>query len=66
MDYAGLAQAERLHPDHPSGIIGSVVATWLGQQIGWYGPGDGAGFLASIVGAVIILLAWGQIVRSRA
>jgi uncharacterized membrane protein YeaQ/YmgE (transglycosylase-associated protein family) len=48
------------------GVIGSVVATWLGQAIGWYGPGDGAGFIASVVGAVILLLAWGQIARSRA
>ena len=45
------------------GIVGSVLATWLGQAIGWYGAGDGAGFIASIVGAVIILLIWGQIAR---
>jgi uncharacterized membrane protein YeaQ/YmgE (transglycosylase-associated protein family) len=45
------------------GIIGSVVATLLGQAIGWYGPNDGAGFIASIVGAVIVLLAWGQLAR---
>jgi len=45
------------------GIVGSVLATWLGQQIGWYGPGDSANFIGAIVGAVIILLAWGQIAR---
>lgn len=45
------------------GIVGSVVATWLGQKIGWYQYGDGAGFLASVVGAVIILLIWGQVAR---
>ena len=45
------------------GIVGSVLATWLGQAIGWYEAGDGAGFIASIVGAVIILLVWGQIAR---
>lgn len=45
------------------GIVGSLLATWLGQAIGWYGAGDGAGFIASIVGAVIILLAWTQLVR---
>jgi uncharacterized membrane protein YeaQ/YmgE (transglycosylase-associated protein family) len=48
------------------GIVGSVLATWLGQAIGWYGPGDGAGFIASVVGAVIILLAWSQIAARRA
>ena len=47
------------------GIVGSVLATWLGQAIGWYGPGDGAGFIASIVGAVIVLLIWGQVSRRR-
>lgn len=45
------------------GIIGSVLATWLGQAVGWYGPGDSANFLGAIVGAVIILLAWSQIAR---
>ncbi|KKB85338.1 membrane protein [Devosia limi DSM 17137] len=45
------------------GIVGAVLATWLGQAIGWYQQGDGAGFIASIVGAVIILLAWTQIAR---
>ena len=48
------------------GIVGSVLAPWLGQAIGWYGPGDGAGFIASIVGAVIVLLIWGQVARRRA
>lgn len=45
------------------GIVGSVLATWLGQQIGWFGPGDGANFIGAIVGAVIILLAWDQLAR---
>jgi len=47
------------------GIVGSVLATFLGQAIGWYGPNDGAGFIASIVGAVIILLVWAQLARRR-
>ena len=37
------------------GIVGAIFATWLGQEIGWYGPGQGAGFLGAIVGAVLIL-----------
>ncbi|WDR05018.1 GlsB/YeaQ/YmgE family stress response membrane protein [Devosia rhodophyticola] len=45
------------------GIVGSLLATWLGQVIGWYGPNDGANFIGAIVGAVIILLAWTQIAR---
>jgi len=47
------------------GIVGAVVATWLGQAIGWYQPGDGAGFIGAIVGAVIVLLLWSQIARGR-
>jgi uncharacterized membrane protein YeaQ/YmgE (transglycosylase-associated protein family) len=45
------------------GIVGSVVATWLGQAIGLYGPNDGAGFIGAIVGAVIVLLIWGAFAR---
>lgn len=47
------------------GIAGAFVATWLGQAIGWYGPNDQAGFIGAIVGAVIILLIWGVVVRKR-
>lgn len=47
------------------GIVGSVLATWIGQQVGWYGPNDGAGFIASIVGAIIILVIWGMVARRR-
>ncbi|PWS38588.1 GlsB/YeaQ/YmgE family stress response membrane protein [Falsiroseomonas bella] len=37
------------------GIVGAVVATLIGQSIGWYQPGDGAGFVGAVVGAVILL-----------
>jgi uncharacterized membrane protein YeaQ/YmgE (transglycosylase-associated protein family) len=47
------------------GIIGAFVATYLGQAIGWYGPDQGAGLIGAIVGAVLILLVWGYIERSR-
>jgi uncharacterized membrane protein YeaQ/YmgE (transglycosylase-associated protein family) len=48
------------------GIAGAFLATYLGQAIGWYGPNDQAGFIGAIVGAVIVLLIWGAIVRKRA
>ncbi len=48
------------------GIIGAVVATYLGQAIGWYGPGEGAGFIGAIVGAVIVLAIWHFIARQNA
>ncbi len=47
------------------GIVGAFVATWLGQQIGWYGPDDGAGFIGAIVGAIIVLFIYGLIVGRR-
>jgi uncharacterized membrane protein YeaQ/YmgE (transglycosylase-associated protein family) len=45
------------------GIVGAFVATYLGQLIGWYRPDQGAGFIASIVGAVVVLAIWGMIAR---
>jgi uncharacterized membrane protein YeaQ/YmgE (transglycosylase-associated protein family) len=41
------------------GIVGAFVASWLGQALGWYGPGEGAGFIGAIVGAIIVLFIWG-------
>jgi uncharacterized membrane protein YeaQ/YmgE (transglycosylase-associated protein family) len=37
------------------GIVGSMLATWLGRVIGLYGPDASAGFLMSVVGAIIVL-----------
>lgn len=48
------------------GVIGAFVATFLGQQLGWYQPGEGAGLIGAIVGAVITLLIWGFVSRRRA
>jgi uncharacterized membrane protein YeaQ/YmgE (transglycosylase-associated protein family) len=38
------------------GIVGAFVATFLGQSLGWYRPGEGAGLVGAIVGAIIVLL----------
>ena len=38
------------------GIAGSILATYIGQAIGWYHAGQGAGFIMSVVGAVVLLL----------
>jgi len=45
------------------GIAGAVLAGFLGQAVGWYEAGEGAGFLAAIVGAVIILFIYRLIAR---
>jgi uncharacterized membrane protein YeaQ/YmgE (transglycosylase-associated protein family) len=47
------------------GIAGSLVATWIGRQIGWYEADQGARFIGSVVGAVIILAIYGFVVRNR-
>jgi uncharacterized membrane protein YeaQ/YmgE (transglycosylase-associated protein family) len=38
------------------GIAGAFVAKFIGQQFGWYGPNEPAGFLAAVGGAIILLL----------
>ena len=45
------------------GIAGAVVAGFIGQSLGWYEQGEGAGFLAAIVGAVIILFVYRLVSR---
>ncbi len=37
------------------GVAGSLAATFLGQAMGWYVAGEPAGFMASLVGALIVL-----------
>lgn len=43
------------------GIVGAFVATYLGQALGWYSAGEGAGLIGATVGAIIVLLIWGAI-----
>ncbi|HEY9020177.1 MAG: GlsB/YeaQ/YmgE family stress response membrane protein [Paracoccaceae bacterium] len=45
------------------GVIGAFVATYLGQGLGWYGPGEGAGLIGAAVGAIIVLMVWGFMQR---
>jgi uncharacterized membrane protein YeaQ/YmgE (transglycosylase-associated protein family) len=48
------------------GIVGSMVATFLGQRLGWYGNGESAGFIGGIVGAVILLAIYRLLISGRA
>jgi uncharacterized membrane protein YeaQ/YmgE (transglycosylase-associated protein family) len=60
-------------PNEPSGfilttilgIVGAFVASYLGQALGWYGPGEGAGLIGAIVGAVVVLGVWGILSKNR-
>jgi uncharacterized membrane protein YeaQ/YmgE (transglycosylase-associated protein family) len=47
------------------GIAGAFVAKYIGQQIGWYGPDDAVGFVASVIGAVILLAIYRVLFRRR-
>jgi len=61
-------------PNEPSGfilttilgIVGAFVATFLGQALGWYQPGEGAGLIGAVVGAIIVLFVWGMISKRNA
>ena len=47
------------------GVAGAVLAGFLGQMLGWYRPGEGAGFLAAIVGAILILFIYRLVAGRR-
>jgi len=47
------------------GVAGSVVATMLGRAIGWYQEGESAGFIMSLIGAVLLLAIYHAVIRRR-
>jgi uncharacterized membrane protein YeaQ/YmgE (transglycosylase-associated protein family) len=48
------------------GIVGAFVATFLGQALGFYSPGEGAGFIGAVVGAIVVLFVWGIFAKKNA
>ena len=60
-------------PNNPSGFIlttvlgiaGAFLATFIGQQIGHYGPNQGAGFITATIGALVVLFIWNRLVDRR-
>jgi len=48
------------------GIAGALIASYLGRALGWYGPGEAAGFIMSVVGAIVLLFVWGMIKKRNA
>jgi uncharacterized membrane protein YeaQ/YmgE (transglycosylase-associated protein family) len=46
------------------GIVGSLIATYGGQALGLYRPGEGAGFIGSLIGAIILLVIY-RLIRGR-
>jgi uncharacterized membrane protein YeaQ/YmgE (transglycosylase-associated protein family) len=47
------------------GVAGALVGGWLGQAFGWYRPGEGAGYIVSILGAIILLWIYRLVVARR-
>ena len=47
------------------GIVGAFVASFLGKALGWYSPGEGAGLLGAVVGAIIVLIVYGLVTGRR-
>ena len=45
------------------GIAGSIVATYAGQFFGWYQPGQSAGFVGALVGAIVLLVGYHLVAR---
>lgn len=64
--------ARALHPGRDSlglimtavlGIVGSFVASYAGQFMGWYPPGAAAGWIASVVGAIVVLFVYTRLFK---
>jgi uncharacterized membrane protein YeaQ/YmgE (transglycosylase-associated protein family) len=59
-------------PNNPSGFIltavlgiaGAFIATFIGQAIGHYEPGQGAGFITATIGAIVVLFIWNRLVAA--
>jgi len=47
------------------GILGSLVAGWFGQAVGWYGPDEPGGFIAATLGAIGVLALYYAVMGSR-
>ncbi len=47
------------------GIVGAFAASYLGQEAGWYQAQDSTRLVEAVFGAVVLLLIWGFLFRSR-
>jgi len=72
--FAGVI-AKFLHPGRENmgfiittilGIAGALVATFIGKAVGWYEPGQGAGIIGAVVGAILLLVIYGAVAKKAA
>jgi uncharacterized membrane protein YeaQ/YmgE (transglycosylase-associated protein family) len=47
------------------GIVGAFVASYLGRAMGWYAPGEGAGLIGAVIGAIVVLAIWAAVAKRR-
>jgi uncharacterized membrane protein YeaQ/YmgE (transglycosylase-associated protein family) len=47
------------------GVVGALLATFLGRLIGWYQPGESAGFIGAVVGSIILLVIYRLFKKKR-
>jgi uncharacterized membrane protein YeaQ/YmgE (transglycosylase-associated protein family) len=47
------------------GIAGALIAGFLGRTLGWYGEGEAAGFIASVIGAILLLIIYRMATKNR-
>jgi uncharacterized membrane protein YeaQ/YmgE (transglycosylase-associated protein family) len=48
------------------GIAGALLATFIGKAVGWYEPGESAGFIGATIGAILVLIVYHLFRRSAA
>ena len=47
------------------GIVGALIAGFLGRTLGWYAEGEPVGFIASVIGAILLLVGYRTITKGR-
>jgi uncharacterized membrane protein YeaQ/YmgE (transglycosylase-associated protein family) len=48
------------------GVVGSIIATYLGRALGFYQVGESAGFIAAVIGAIILLFVYRLVTGTKA
>ncbi|MDB5931836.1 MAG: Transglycosylase-associated protein [Polaromonas sp.] len=48
------------------GVVGSIIATYLGRALGWYQVGESAGFIAAVIGSIILLFIYRMVTGRKA
>lgn len=48
------------------GILGALLGGWIGQALGFYSPGSGAGFISATIGAIVVLAIYNAVVGRKA